>query len=449
MSSTLDEKTTYDYDREYVIHSWSVQSKLNPLVVNRAEGVYFWGTAYPSGTERRYIDMASQLVNSNIGHQHPKVVQAIKDQADKLCFVAPSFANDARSELAKLLSEITPGDLKCSFFTNAGADANENAIKIARMFTKKSKIVTRYRSYHGATYGAIALTGDPRRPPVEPTMPGVVRILDPYCYRCPFGQKEGSCKLECAKHIEEVVLYENPDTIAALLFESITGSNGVFIPPKEYFKEVRRICDKYGILFIADEVMAGFGRTGEWFAVNNFDVVPDIMTVAKGINSGYVPLGAVIMSEKIADGIKDDFLYCGLTYSGHPLGCAAAVATIKAYQDEKIIENAKKMGGALAGFLADMKKKHAAVGDVRNAGLFGVIELVKDRETREPIVPWNGTGPVMTELNKYLLDKGVFLYSRWNYLFVVPPLIINEKEMAEAFAVIDKAIDIADRSIRG
>jgi taurine--2-oxoglutarate transaminase len=447
MSTTLDAKTTYDYDREYVIHSWSVQSKLNPLVVNRAEGVYFWGTAYPSGTERRYIDMASQLVNSNIGHQHPKVVQAIKDQADKLCFAAPSFANDARSELAKLLSEITPGDLKCSFFTNAGADANENAIKIARMFTKKSKIITRYRSYHGATYGAIALTGDPRRPPVEPTMPGVVRILDPYCYRCPFGQKEGSCKLECAKHIEEVILYENPDTIAALLFESITGSNGVFIPPKEYFKEVRRICDKYGILFIADEVMAGFGRSGEWFAVNNFDVVPDIMTVAKGINSGYVPLGAVIMSEKIADGIKDDFLYCGLTYSGHPLGCAAAVATIKAYQDEKIIENAKKMGVVLSGFLADMKKKHAAVGDVRNAGLFGVIELVKDRETREPIVPWNGTGPVMTELNKYLLDKGVFLYSRWNYLFIVPPLIINEKEMAEAFAVIDKAIDIADRSL--
>jgi taurine--2-oxoglutarate transaminase len=447
MSSTLEAKTVYDYDREYVIHSWSVQSKLNPLVVNRAEGVYFWGTSFPSGIEKRYIDMASQLVNSNIGHQHPKVVQAIKDQADKLCFAAPSFANEARSELAKLLSEITPGDLACSFFTNAGADANENAVKIARMFTKKSKIITRYRSYHGATYGAIALTGDPRRPPVEPTMPGVVRVLDPYCYRCPFGQKEGECGLECAKHLEEVIQYENPDTIAAMLFESITGSNGVFIPPKEYFKEVRRICDKYGILLIADEVMAGFGRSGKWFSIDNFDVVPDIMTVAKGINSGYVPLGAAILSRKVADGIKDDFLYCGLTYSGHPLACAAAVATIKAYKDERIIENAAKMGKVLTGYLAEMKKMHPAVGDARNMGLFGVLELVKDRGTREPLVPWNGTGPVMTELNKYLLDNGVFLYSRWNYLFIVPPIIINEKEMAEAFAVIDKAIDIADASL--
>jgi taurine--2-oxoglutarate transaminase len=315
------------------------------------------------------------------------------------------------------------------------------------MYTGKSKIVTRYRSYHGATFGAISLTGDPRRPPVEPAMPGVVRVLDPYCYRCPFGQKEGECRLECAKHLEEVILYENPDTIAALLFESITGSNGVFIPPREYYAEVRRICDKYKILFIADEVMSGFGRTGEWFAVENFGVVPDIMTLAKGINSGYVPLGAAVLSEKVAEGIKDDYLYCGLTYSGHPLACAAAVATINAYLEERVIENAASMGKVLAGHLAAMKAKHASVGDARNAGLFGVLELVKDRETREPLVPWNGTGPAMIELNKLLLERGVYLYSRWNYLFVVPPLVINEKEMAEAFAAIDEAIGVADASI--
>jgi taurine--2-oxoglutarate transaminase len=443
----LDNKTTYDYDREYVIHSWSVQSKRNPLVVNRAEGVYFWGTSFPSGKEKKYLDMASQLVNSNIGHQHPKVVAAIKEQADKLCFAAPSFANEKRSELAKMLSEVAPGNLKCSFFTNAGADANENAIKIARMYTKKTKIITRYRSYHGATYGAIALTGDPRRPPVEPTMPGVVRVLDPYCYRCPFGQKAGSCHLECAKQIEEVITYENPDTVAAMMIESVTGSNGVFIPPKAYYQEVRRICDKYNILFIADEVMAGFGRAGTWFAIQNFDVVPDIMTVAKGINSGYVPLGAVIVSEKVAAGIKDDFLYCGLTYSGHPLACAAAVATIKAYQDEKLIENSHKMGEVLTKHLAEMKQKHPVVGDVRNIGLFGVLELVKDRETREPLVPWNSTGPVMAAVNDYLMEHGVFLYSRWNYMFIVPPVIISEAQMAEAFEVIDGAISIADASL--
>lgn len=449
MSSTLDTKTTYDYDREYVMHSWSVQSKRNPLVVNKAEGVYFWGTSYPGGEERKYLDMASQLVNSNIGHQHPKVVAAIKEQADKLCFAAPSFANEKRSELAKLLSEVAPKGLKCSFFTNAGADANENAVKIARAFTKKTKIITRYRSYHGATYGAIALTGDPRRPPVEPTMPGVVRVLDPYCYRCPFGQKEGSCGLECAKQIEEVILYENPATVAAVMIESVTGSNGVFIPPKAYYEEVRRICDKYEVLLIADEVMSGFGRAGAWFAIQNFGVSPDIMTVAKGINSGYVPLGAVIMSEKVAAGLKDEFLYCGLTYSGHPLACAAAVATIKAYKDEKIIENSAKMGKVLAARLAEMKKKHPSVGDARNIGLFGVLELVKDRSTKEPLVPWNGTGPVMAKIGDYLMEKGIFMYIRWNYIFVVPPIVIDESQMAEAFEAIDGALAIADASLAG
>lgn len=443
---TLDDKTTYDYDREYVIHSWSVQEKLNPLVVNRAQGAYFWGTSFPGGAERRYLDLASQLVNSNIGHQHPKVVAAIKEQADKLCYASPSFANEARSRVAKLIAEVAPEGLSHSFFTNGGADANENAMKIARMHTKKFKVISRYRSYHGSTFGAIALTGDPRRPPVEPAMPGVVRVLDPYCYRCPFGQKAGSCGLECAKHLEEVILYENPDTVAALVFETITGSNGVFIPPKAYFQEVRRICDKYRIVFIADEVMSGFGRTGEWFAVDGFGVKPDIMTVAKGINSGYVPLGAVVMNDEIAASIGKEFLYCGLTYSGHPLACAAAAATIEAYREEKIIENAKAVGRILSTRLAWLKERHPAVGDVRNAGLFGVVELVKDRSSREPLVPWNGSAPVFAQMASRLMELGVYMYCRWNYMFVVPPLIVSPAELEEGIKAIDEALKIADEA---
>jgi len=434
----------YKNDREHVIHSWSVQNKLKPMVVNEAEGVYFW-----DGDGKRYIDMASQLVNSNIGHQHPKVVQAIKDQAEKLCFIAPGFANDARSSLAKLLSEVCPGNINRFFFTNGGAEANENAIKIARMVTGKHKIISRYRSYHGATYGAISLTGDPRRPPVEPGIPGIVRVFDPYCYRCTFGQEYPKCKMECVKHIEEVILYENPNTVAAIFIEAITGSNGIFIPPKEYMVQLREICDRYNILLIADEVMSGFGRTGEWFGMDVFSVVPDIMTMAKGINSGYIPLGAVGLSDDVAKAVEDKMLYCGLTYSGHALACAAAIATIKAYQEEKIIENAKNMGNVMAGLMQEMKAKHKCVGDVRNQGLFGCIELVKDRDTKEALVPWNSTGEVMAKISKSLLDDGIYMYLRWNYMFVVPPCIINEEQMKEAFAAIDKALSIGDEYVGG
>lgn len=433
---------TYQNDRKHVLHSWSVQSKLNPLVVNKAEGVYFWDER-----GKQYIDMASQLVNSNIGHQHPKVVAAIKEQADKLCYIAPSFANEARSTLAKMLSEITPKSINKFFFTNGGADANENAIKMARMATGKFKIISRYRSYHGATYGAIALTGDPRRPPVEPGIPGVIKVMDPYCYRCSFGQKQETCSLECAKHIEETILYENPDTIAAICIEGITGSNGIFIPPQAYMKKLREICDKYNILLISDEVMSGFGRTGKWFAVDVFGVEPDMITMAKGINSGYVPLGAVGVSDAIAKAIDDKVLYCGLTYSGHPLACAAAIATINAYKEEKIIENAVSMGKFMGELMEKMKQQHLCVGDVRNEGLFGCIELVKDRATKEPLVPWNGSGEVIGKISKSLLDDGIYMYIRWNYMFVVPPLIINEEQMLQAFAAIDKALSIGDASL--
>lgn len=430
----------YKNDRAHVIHSWSVQSTLKPLVVNRAEGVYFW-----DASGKRYIDMASQLVNSNIGHQHPKVVQAIKEQADKLCYIAPSIATEARSTVAALLASVTMPKINRFFFTNGGAEANENAIKIARFATGRQKIISRYRSYHGATYGAITLTGDPRRPPVEPGIPGVVRVYDPYCYRCTFGHVYGKCHLECASHIEETILYENPKTVAAIIIEPITGSNGVFVPPREYMTQLRAICDKYGILLIADEVMSGFGRTGDWFAMDGFGVEPDILTMAKGINSGYVPLGAVGISDGIYGAIKDEFLYCGLTYSGHPLACAAAIATIKAYQEEKLIENAKEMGAVALKLMEEMKAKHKCVGDVRTRGLFGCIELVKNRGDRTPLVPWNGGGEPVTEIQKALMEDGVYMYLRWNYMFVVPPIIINESQLAEAFKSIDRALSIGDR----
>lgn len=429
----------YYNDRAHVIHSWSVQSELKPMVVNEAKGVYFW-----DANGKKYIDMASQLVNSNIGHQHPKVVEAIKEQAGKLCFIAPGIANEARSTLAKMLSEVCPGNINHFFFTNSGAEANDNAIKIARMATGKSKIISRYRSYHGSTFGAITLTGDPRRPPVEPGIPGVVRVFDPYCYRCTFGKQHPGCGMECVNHIEEVIQYENPNTVAAIIVEAITGSNGIFIPPTEYMVKLREICNKYNILLIADEVMSGFGRTGEWFGMNNFGVVPDIMTMAKGVNSGYVPLGAVGLSDDIASVIEDKMLYCGLTYSGHPLACAASIATINAYKDEKIIENSKNMGLKMGFLMQEMMKKHKCVGDARNQGLFGCLELVKNRDTKEPLVPWNSTGEVMAQITKSLLDDGVYMYLRWNYMFIAPPLIINEEQLGVAFAAIDNALCFGD-----
>src|SRR5512136_1795344 len=311
------------YDKEYVVHSWSVQSALDPLVITRTQGVNIWDE-----NGKRYIDMTSQLMNQNIGHQHPKVVQAIKDQAEKLCFVAPGVACESRSFLGKALAEVTPGDLKRFFFTLGGADANENAVKIARMYTQKWKIVTRYRSYHGATYGAIALTGDPRRPPVEPVMPGVVRVFDPYCYRCSFGLTYPACNLKCAESVEEVIQYETPETVAAVLVESVVGSNGLIVPPGGYMERLREICTRNNVLLIADEVMSGFGRTGKWFAVDHWRVIPDLMTMAKGLTSAYAPLGAVAMKPKIAAAFDSRAYQSGLTYTSHPISLAAAIANI-------------------------------------------------------------------------------------------------------------------------
>jgi taurine--2-oxoglutarate transaminase len=419
-------------NREYSFFSWSVQSVAAPIPIARAEGVYFWDV-----DGKRYIDFSSQLMNVNIGHQHPKVVRAIQEQAAQLCFAHPGMATEPRGLLGKKLAEVTPGNLKKTFFCLGGAEANENAIKMARFYTGRHKIMARYRSYHGATHGAIALTGDYRRLPVEPAMPGVVHFLDPYCYRCPFGWTRQTCHRECISHVEEVINYEGSDRIAAIIMEGVTGTNGLIVPPDDYWPRVREICDKYDILLIADEVMSGWGRTGKWFAVDNWNVVPDMITTAKGLTSGYVPLGATIVTDKIADYFEDKMLWCGLTYSGHPLACAAAVATIEVYEEDGLIENAVKVGRHLGQRLEDIKARHPSVGDVRYIGLFTALEIVKSKATKEPIDP-------LTETGKFLRANGLFTFIFHNVVFVVPPLCITEAQIDEGLAIVEKALEITD-----
>jgi taurine--2-oxoglutarate transaminase len=432
-------------NRAYTFFSWAAQEKVNPIPLERAEGVYLW-----DADGRRYLDFSSQLMNVNVGHSHPRVVTAIKQQADRLIYAAPAFATQARGELGRLLAQITPGDLNKTFFTLGGADAVENAIKIARMFTGRSKIVTRYRSYHGATYGAASAGGDPRRLAIEPGIPGIVRVFDPHCYRCVFGQEPATCRRECISHIEEVIRFEGPENVAALLMEGITGTSGIFVPPGDYWRRLREICDRYGILLIADEVMSGFGRTGEWFAVNHWDVVPDMITMAKGITSGYLPLGAVVVSQRIAQFFERHTFWGGLTYSGHPMSCAAGMATLQVYKEDGLLENAREMEQVMAHGLANLQARHATVGDVRGIGLFWVIELVKDRQTRAPLVPWNAKsselGP-MPAVMRHLRENGLYTFVKWNWIFVVPPLCITADQIAEGLAVIDAALEIADASL--
>jgi len=424
-------------NREYTFFSWSIQSAVSPIPMTRAEGVYFW-----DADGKRYLDFSSQLMNVNIGHQHPKVVQAIQAQAQSLCFAHPGNATEPRGLAGKLIAEVTPGSLKKTFFCLGGAEANENAIKIARMFTGKHKILSRYRSYHGATHGAIALTGDYRRLPAEPAMPGSVHFLDPFCYRCPFGWTRVTCHRECIAHVEEVIRYEGPDHIAAIIMEGVTGSNGLIVPPPDYWGRVRELCNKYHILLISDEVMSGWGRTGKWFAVDNWDVVPDMITTAKGLTSGYVPLGAVIVSEQIADYFNDRMLWCGLTYSGHPLACAAAVATIQVYQEDGLIDNAARLGVHLGERLEDIKRRHISVGDVRYIGLFSALELVKDRFSKEPM-------DNMAIFGKFLREHGLFTFIFGSVVFVVPPLCINQAQLDEGLQIIEEALSqISDPAAR-
>ena len=435
---------------EHTFWTWSAQGKVAPIPVTRAEGVYFWDAA-----GKRYLDFNSMTMCVNIGHGHPRVIEAIVEQARTLPYAAPGMATRPRAELGKLLDEITPPGMSKFMFTLGGADANENAVKLARGYTGKHKILTRYRSYHGASAGAMALTGDPRRWPWEPTlMPGVVHFLDPYRYRSTFHRtnpdiSEAEFTQDYLNHLEEIINYEGSGTIAAILMESVTGTNGILIPPAGYMQGVRTLCDKYGILMIADEVMSGFGRTGKWFAVDHWNVVPDLMTMAKGLTSAYAPLGAVGMKPEIADAYKDTVYQGGLTYTAHPISLAAAIANIEVMRDEHIVEHAAAMGPVLHRLLNDLGEQHPSVGEVRSIGLFGILELVKDRRTHEPLAPWNGSSPAMNALRKQLLDHGLFLYTHWHTVLIIPPLVITEEQLAEGFAILDKALAITDEAVKG
>jgi len=436
-------------DRAHVFHSWSAQGLISPIVVAGAEGSWFWDEH-----GKRYLDFSSQLVNVNIGHQHPKLVAAIQEQAARLCTIAPIHANDARSEAARLIVERASGDLNMVFFTNGGAEATENAIRMARLHTGRHKILTTYRSYHGATGGAIQLTGDPRRWPSEPGIPGVIKFWGPYPYRSQFHSEDDIQETQRAlQHLRDTLMVEGPQTVAAIMLESVVGTNGILVPPPGYLEGVRSICDEYGIVFIADEVMSGFGRCGEWFAVQAWDVTPDLICFAKGVNSGYLPLGGVIISQRIADTFRERQFPGGLTYSGHPLACASAVASINIFEEEGIIDHARHLGRDVIGpELQKLKDKHPSVGDVRGIGVFWAIELVKDRATREPLVPFNAAGEAnapMVELIGACKARGLWPFTHFNRMHVVPPLTTTDEEMRQGIAIIDEVLELADKRYTG
>jgi taurine--2-oxoglutarate transaminase len=424
--------------RKHTLFEWSAQSKVDPIPVARAKGIYFWT---PEG--KRFIDFNSQLMCVNVGHGDERVIRAIQQQAAELAYANPFMATEPRARLGAKLAELAPGDIDVFFFTNGGAESNENAIKIARACTGRHKILARYRSYHGATGGAITLTGDPRRWPSEPGMPGVVHVLDPY-HGIERGWDTGEQSLTL---LEEVVQLEGPQTIAAFFLETVTGTNGILIPPDGYLEGVRALCDRYGILMVADEVMAGFGRTGEWFAIDHWKVVPDLLVMAKGLTSAYVPLGAVGMKRKIAEVFQDRMFPGGLTYNSHPLACAAALATIAAYEEDDMIGNARRMGSVMKDLLGGLQAKHPSVGEVRSIGLFGIVELIRDRKTRKPMAPFGGAADEMAALGRFFRQEGLYTLVRWNAFYTNPPLCITEAELREAFAIIDRGLEITDRAV--
>jgi taurine--2-oxoglutarate transaminase len=420
----------------HVLISWSAQGGLDPLVVTGGEG------AWMLSGERRILDLSSTLVNTNLGHQHPAVVRAIQDQAAQLCYAAPAFTDEPRATLARMIAEVAPGDLTKILFTTGGSEAVENAIKMARLYTGRHKVLTQWRSFHGQTAAAMSAGGDNRRWANEPGIPGIVHFLNPDPYRSIFG----SDAQKALAHVEEVIWYEGPDRIAAILVEPIVGSSGLIVPPDGFLQGLRALCDRYGIVLILDEVMTGFGRTGKWFAAEHWEVVPDIMTFAKGVTSGAVPLGGAVVDEPIAAYFQDHVLWHGLTYSGHALACAAGVATLHAYRDEGLIEQAARLGQMLLAELRGLAARHPSVGDVRGKGLFAGIELVKDRATKEMLERWNGPSQrVAAALRKALLERGVYVFCRWNVLILAPPLVIREDDLRAGLRAVDEALAIADR----
>jgi taurine--2-oxoglutarate transaminase len=439
----------YRDDRAHVFHSWSAQHSLDPVVIAGGEGSRFWDEQ-----GRCYLDFSSQLVNLNLGHQHPIVVQAIQQQAATLCTVAPTFANAARSEAARLIAEVAPGDLQHVFFTNGGTEANEHAVRMARLTTGRHKVLAAYRSYHGATSGSIRLTGDPRRWANEPGAAGVVHFFGPYTYRSSFNAD--SAEQECERalaHLEEVFTLEGPHTIAAVVLETVVGTNGILVPPEGYLAGVRQLCDRHGALLIADEVMSGFARCGEWFAVDHWRVVPDLITFAKGVNSGYVPLGGVVLSPRVYQAFGDRPFPGGLTYSGHPLACAAAVATIEVMRSERIPERVRVLGEEVVRpRLEKLRDAHPSVGDVRGLGMFWAIELVRDRATREMLVPYNASGAAaepMAQVVAACKARGLWPFTHFNRIHVVPPCVVTAEELTEGLDIIDEALEVADRYYTG
>ncbi len=426
--------------RAHTIFSWSIQGQLDPIAIDRAEGVYLYT---PEG--RRILDFNAQLMSVNIGHGDRRVIDAINAQASRLQFVQPAFATEIRARLGAKLAEILPGDMNKVFFTLGGAEAVENAIKLARHVSGKHKLLARYRAYHGATAGAMTLTGDYRRWANEPGIVGVVRYPDTHRW----GEKEPRPAAEALNGLEDVIKYEGAHTIAAVFLETVVGTNGILIPPDGYLRGVRELCDKYGILMVADEVMAGFGRTGRWFAVDHWDVVPDLMTMAKGLTSSYLPLGAVAMNGKIAEAMDSKMFYGGLTYSSHPVSLAAALATISVYEEDDLIGNAARMGEVMRRHHEGLAARHPSVGAHRSIGLFGILDLVRSQDPWTPITPFNGTSDEMKAIGKFFRDNGLYTMIANNSIHTNPPLCINEDQLAEGFAVIDKALDIADQAVKG
>lgn len=442
---TLSGDEIVELSKRHTLFSWSAQGAVNPIPMVRGEGIYFW-----DADGKRYIDMNSQLMCVNIGHGDRRVIEAIQRQAEELAYAGPAMATAVRARVGRMLATLTPGDLNRFFFTLGGTEANEHALRMARMITGRHKIMARYRSYHGATLGAMTLTGDPRRWANEPGMPGVVRFFDPYAYRSHSyrdGDDDSTFVARCLAEIEEIIAYEGAQTIAAMFIETVTGTNGIIVPPDGYLQGLREICDRHGILLICDEVMCGVGRTGAWFAVDHWGVVPDMITMAKGLTSAYLPLGAVAISDRHAKHLDDRVYYGGLTYNAHPMCLAAAEACLQVLIDDDLIAHTKRMGAVMRKHHERMMQRHPSVGDARSIGLFGLLELVRSRETREPMAPFNGTSPEMQKLSAFLRENGMYAFVNWNNLFTNPPLVITEVQLEEAFAIIDRALEITDAGV--
>jgi len=427
----------------YTLFSWSKQKGIDPICVQRAEGVYLYDF-----NGKRYLDFSSGLMNVNIGHGDQRVTHAVVKQMQQVSYVTPSCATQVRGELGRKLADICPGNLNKAFFTLCGATSIEHAIKLARLYSGRHKIITRYRAFHGATYAAMTAGGDPRKLPADAQqIPNIIHVEDPFCYRCPWSQEPSSCKLECASHVERVIDFEGPHNVAAILMEGESGSSGCIKYPKNYWKRLREICDRHGILLIADEVMSGFGRTGKWFGFENHGVIPDMVCMAKGITSGYLPFGCLMVSDTIAAKYDNEPLMIGLTYSAHATACAAALEVINIYETDHLIENTVKMGAYVNKRVEDLKTIHPSLGDFRNTGLLGCIEVVRNRKTKEPMAPFNAPASEMKVMNQVaakLKELGMYTFVRWNYIFIAPPLTVTEDQIDEGIGMISVALKIAD-----